>query len=201
VQCAGDIFKGNACETTLPVTQQDRFAGYLFQNEEVHTIAVDAANRKWIGTRNGVWLISADGEKTLLRFTEDNSPLLSNDVNHIAIDPSTGEVFFSTFKGICSYRSTAVETTTSSSETMVFPNPVPPGYKGTIAIKGLPNNAVIKIAELSGRLVYQTRSLGGQAVWNGLNYKGENVAGGVYLVLARDDKGTEKLVTKIVMVK
>lgn len=200
VQCASDIFKGNACEAILPVAQQDRFAGYLFQNEEVHTIAVDAANRKWIGTRNGVWLISADGEKTLLRFTEDNSPLLSNDVNHIAIDPSTGEVYFSTFKGIGSYRSTAVEATPTTAEALVFPNPVPPGYKGSIAIKGLPNNAVVKIAELSGRLVYQTRSLGGQAVWNGLNYKGETAASGVYLVLVRDDKGKERLVTKIVIV-
>ena len=200
VQCASDIFKGNACEAILPVAQQDRFAGYLFQNEEVHTIAVDAANRKWIGTRNGVWLISADGEKTLLRFTEDNSPLLSNDVNHIAIDPSTGEVYFSTFKGICSYRSTAAEASISSLEAMVFPNPVPPGYKGTIAIKGLPNNALVKIAELNGRLVYQTRALGGQAVWNGLNYKGEMVASGVYLVLIRDDAGKERLVTKIVIV-
>ncbi len=201
VQCASDIFKGNSCEAILPVSQQDRFAGYLFQNEEVRTIAVDAANRKWIGTRNGVWLISADGDKTLARFTEDNSPLLSNDVNKIAIDPKTGEVYFSTFKGICSYRSTAVEALNEGKEVLVFPNPVPPGYKGTIAIKGLPKNAVVKIAELNGRLVFQTRALGGQAVWNGLNYKGETIASGVYLVLAKDDTGTEKLVTKIVLVK
>ena len=201
VQCAADIFKGNSCEAILPVRQQDRFAGYLFQNEEVHTIAVDAANRKWIGTRNGVWLISADGDKTLARFTEDNSPLLSNDVNKIAINPSTGEVYFSTFKGICSFRSTAVEAWIEGKEVLVFPNPVPPGYKGTIAIKGLPQNSVVKIAELNGRLVFQTRALGGQAIWNGLNYKGELVASGVYLVLAKDDTGTEKLVTKIVLVK
>ena len=201
VQCASDIFKGNSCEAILPVSQQDRFAGYLFQNEEVRTIAVDAANRKWIGTRNGVWLISADGDKTLARFTEDNSPLLSNDVNKIAIDPKTGEVYFSTFKGICSYRSTAVEALNEGKEVLVFPNPVPPGYKGTIAIKGLPQNAVVKIAELNGRLVFQTRALGGQAVWNGLNYKGQAVAGGVYLVLARDDNGREKVVTKIVLVR
>ena len=201
VQCAADIFKGNSCEAILPVRQQDRFAGYLFQNEEVHTIAVDAANRKWIGTRNGVWLISADGDKTLARFTEDNSPLLSNDVNKIAINPSTGEVYFSTFKGICSFRSTAVEASIEGKEVLVFPNPVPPGYKGTIAIKGLPQNSVVKIAELNGRLVFQTRALGGQAIWNRLNYKGELVASGVYLVLAKDDTGTEKLVTKIVLVK
>jgi hypothetical protein len=49
-------------------------------------------------------------------------------------------------------------------------------------------------------LVYQTRSQGGQAVWNGTNYKGEKVASGVYLVLIRDDENTDKLATKIVIV-
>ena len=40
------------------VVQYDNFAGYLFEAEQVKVIAVDGANRKWIGTNNGVWLIS-----------------------------------------------------------------------------------------------------------------------------------------------
>ena len=83
---------------------------------------------------------------------------------------------------------------------LVFPNPVPPGYNGSIAFRGVVNNALVKIAELSGTLVYQTRALGGQAIWDGKNYKGQKVASGVYLVLIRDDGGNEKLVTKIVIV-
>jgi hypothetical protein len=58
---------------------------------------------------------------------------------------------------------------------------------------------VVKITELNGRLVYQTRALGGQAIWNGHNYKGDKAASGVYLVLVRDDSGTEKIATKIVI--
>lgn len=199
VQCPTEVFSPNRCEAILPIVQQDRFAGFLFQNEEVQTIAVDGANRKWVGTKNGVWLISAEGDKIIYRFTEENSPLLSNDVKKIGIDPATGEVFFATFKGICSFRSTATATAEQMDDVLVFPNPVPKGYSGTIAIKGLQDNALVKIAEADGRLVFQTRSLGGQAVWNGRNYKGERIAPGVYLVLIRTDEGKEKAVTKIVI--
>jgi hypothetical protein len=199
IQCGSEVFSSQSCEATLPIIQQDRFAGLLFRDEMVQTIAVDGANRKWIGTKNGVWLISPEGNKIIYRFTEENSPLLNNDIKRIAIDPVTGEVFISTFKGICSFRSSATEGGAINENVIVFPNPVPPGFNGTIAIRGLVDNALVKITELTGRLVFQTRALGGQAVWNGLNYNGTKIASGVYLVIIRDDSGTEKLVTKIVI--
>jgi hypothetical protein len=199
IQCNGDVFSSQSCDAVLPVVQLDRFAGLLFSDETVQCMAVDGANRKWIGTKNGVWLISPDGDKIIYRFTEDNSPLFSNDVKRIAVDPASGEVFISTLYGICSFRSTATEGGATNSNVLVFPNPVPPGYNGTIAIRGLVDNALVKIAEMNGRLVFQTRALGGQAVWDGHNYKGEKIASGVYLVIVRDDSGTEKIVTKIVI--
>jgi hypothetical protein len=110
-------------------------------------------------------------------------------------------VFFSTFNGICSYRSTATEGTEMNENVLVFPNPVPSGFKGQIAIRGLANNSFVKITELNGRLVYQTRALGGQAVWNGNDYKGMRVSSGVYFVLVTDEAGQEKARTKIVFVK
>jgi hypothetical protein len=201
IQCTQNVFSGGGCEALIPVVQQDRFAGYLFGNEDVKTIAVDGANRKWVGTKNGVWLISADGDKVIYRFTEDNSPLLSNEINKIAIDPKTGEVFIATFKGLCSFRSTATEGQDVYEDVLVFPNPVPPNYNGYIAIKGLVNNAIVKITELDGRLVYQTKALGGQAIWNGKDYKGRKISTGVYLVLITDDTNTEKMVKKIVFIK
>ena len=201
IQCPGEVFTSNGCETFQPVVQQDNFAGLLFASEDVKAIAVDGANRKWVGTRNGVWLISADGEKVIQRFTTDNSPLLSNEINNIVIDPANGEVYFSTFNGICSYRGTATDADASDGKVLVFPNPVPSGYSGTIAIKGLASNSIVKITELNGRLVYQTRALGGQAVWDGRDYKGGRASSGVYLVLATDETGIEKTVTKIVFIK
>lgn len=198
IQCSSNVF-GTGCEALLPVVQQDRFAGLLFQDEDVQTIAIDGANRKWVGTKNGLWLLSPEGDKIIYRFTQDNSPLLGNDVKKLAINPISGEIFIATTNGICSFRSTATEGANTQENVLVFPNPVPAGYNGTIAIRGLSNNALVKITELNGQLVYQTRALGGQAIWDGKQYTGNKAASGVYLVIVRDDSGKEKLVTKIVL--
>lgn len=200
IQCAQDIFTAQGCEAVWPVVATGAFAGYLFKGEEVRSIAVDGADRKWVATRNGVWLINATGEKVIYQFTEENSPLLSNDVKKIAIDGKTGEIYFATAKGICSFRSTATEGGEVNEKAIVFPNPVPPGYTGTIAIRGLVNDAIVKITEMDGRLVYQTRALGGQAVWDGRDYKGRRIASGVYLVLVSDDERTQKTAGKIVFI-
>ncbi|MDX1935860.1 MAG: two-component regulator propeller domain-containing protein, partial [Flavihumibacter sp.] len=200
IPCAQQLFTNNSCEAVLPIVQQDNFAGYLFRDEEVQCIAVDGANRKWVGTKNGVWLLSEDAEKTIYRFTQNNSPLLSNDVLNITIDEKNGDVYFATANGLCSFRSTATEASVTKNEVLVFPNPVPPGYNGTIAIRGLPENSIVKITELNGRLVHQTRSLGGQAVWNGKNYRGQTISTGVYLVLVSNESRQDKLVSKIVFI-
>jgi len=199
IRCPENVFATSGCEAIQPIIQQDQLAGLLFRDEVVQCMAVDGANRKWVGTRNGVWLISPNGDKIIYRFTEENSPLLSNDVRKMSVDPVTGEVFMATFNGICSFRSTATEGAGSNQNVLVFPNPVPPGYNGTIAIRGLVKNALVKITELNGRLVYQTRALGGQAIWDGRNYSGSKVASGVYLLLIRDDDGQERVATKIVL--
>lgn len=200
VQCPQNIFSSQGCDAVLPVVTQGGFNQYLFKGELVESIAVDGADRKWVATKNGAWLVSAEGDKVIYRFTETNSPLLSNDVRRITIDGRTGEVFFATANGICSFRSTATEGNETNSNVLVFPNPVPPGYSGTIAIRGLVNNAIVKITELDGRLVYQARALGGQAVWDGKDYKGRRISSGVYLVLVSDEGRKGNLATKIVFI-
>lgn len=200
IQCPQEIFGSSSCEAIWPVVAQGNFAGYLFKGEEVKSIAVDGADRKWIATKKGAWLISSTGEEVIYQFTEENSPLLSNDVNRITIDGTTGEVFFSTAKGICSFRSTATEAGDRNENVLVFPNPVPPGYTGSIGIRGLVNDAIVKITELNGRLVWQARALGGQAVWDGRDYKGRRISTGVYLVLVSNDGRTEKTAARIVFI-
>lgn len=197
IQCPQDVFAAQTCEAILPIVPNGNFAGFLFKGQEVRGIAVDGADRKWVATKNGVFLISASGEKVIYQFTENNSPLLSSDVKKITIDGKTGEVYFATAKGICSFRSTATEGGEKNKDVVVFPNPVPPDYTGTIGIRGLVNNAIVKITELDGRLVYHTRALGGQAVWDGRNYKGQRISSGVYLVLVSDDGKKERIATKI----
>ena len=88
---AGNYLLRKDCEAIWPIVQQGNFAGYLFNGEEVRSIAMDGADRKWVATKKGVWLISSTGEKVIYQFTEENSSLLSNDVKKIAIDGKTGK--------------------------------------------------------------------------------------------------------------
>jgi ligand-binding sensor domain-containing protein len=195
--CPDQVLQGT-CIGEKRVVQYDQFAGYLFQTEQVNTIAVDGANRKWIGTNNGVWLISPEGDQIIYRFTVDNSPLPDNVIQNIAVDNVTGDVYISTQYGIMSYRSTATEASETNSNVLVFPNPVPSGYKGTIAIRGLVEDADVRITDISGQLIYRTKALGGQAVWNGSDYTGRRPQSGVYLIFVTNKDGSQTYVSKMV---
>ncbi len=193
-----DITQFTSADVTIPIEQYDSFANYLFTLENVRTIAIDGANRKWVGTDNGVWLLSADESKIIYRFTVDNSPIPTNLIQKITIDPVTGDVYIGTQNGLVSFRSTATEGGTSNTNVVCFPNPVPSGYQGTISIKGLVANADVRITDISGQLVYRTTALGGQAVWNGVDYTGHRPQSGVYLVFITNNDGSQTNVTKMV---
>ena len=198
----GSVMLGGAIgDASQPLVNLGGFNEFLLGREIVNCIAVDGANRKWIGTNSGVFLVSADGTEQLLFFNEDNSPLLSNIILSITIDGQTGEVFLGTDKGISSYRGTATQGTLTHGNVKVFPNPVRPEYTGQIAISGLVNNAQVKITDGAGRLIFETVALGGQAIWNGKGYGGNRAATGVYLVYSTDDTGKEDYVTKILFIQ
>ena len=183
------------------LVQQGSYTQYLLENEMVTAIAVDGANQKWIGTdRGGVFLFSPDGTKQIYHFTIDDSPLFSNRITAIAINPLTGEVFIGTDKGVISFKSTATEGGDTFSDVYAYPNPVKEGYTGYIAIKGLVQDAEVKITDISGRLIYSTKAAGGQAIWDGKNFSGRRAKTGVYLVMASNEDGSEKIVTKILII-
>ena len=196
VNCAGSVFDRN-CDAELRVVQFDQFAGHLFSTESVRAIAVDGANRKWIGTLNGVWLLSADAQTILQRFTSENSPLPSNTIQKIAIDGVSGEVYFGTDQGLVSYRSDAITGSPVNTTVQVFPNPVPTSYSGEIAIRGLVTDADVRITDISGQLIFRTKAKGGQATWNGLDYTGHRPQSGVYLIFVTNRDGSQTTVGKM----
>ena len=196
-----NIFSDQNFDAQRILVNQGGYVQYLLENETVTAIAVDGANRKWVGTdRGGVFLFSEDGTKQIYHFTAENSPLLSDRIVCIALSLD-GEVFFGTDKGVISFRGTATPGGDTNEDVYAFPNPVKSDYEGYIAIKGLVNNAQVKITDVNGVLVYSTQAEGGQAVWwDGKNFDGRKVQTGVYLVFAANDTGTEKVVTKILFV-
>jgi len=188
-------------QTERIVITQNGLGEELLRSTGINCIAVDAANHKWIGTGNsGVFYISENGQQLLNRFTSDNSPLPDNQVTDIQID-NKGEVFFVTPKGVVSYRSDVTDTGDSFGDVLAYPNPVRPGYSGNITIKGLAQNAYVKITDVAGNLVFETRASGGVAVWNGRNFNGKSVASGVYLVLMTNSDGTKHAATKIAVIR
>lgn len=174
---------------------------YLFDDKMVHTLAVDGGNRKWIGTNEGAWLMEDSGGKLVQQFNTANSPLPSNRVLVIEIDNQTGEVFFLTDKGLVSYRSGAVLGGFRHGQVKIFPNPVPPGFEGEVGLRGLVNDAILKITTVSGRLVREIHAPGGGAAWNLADYNGRRVNTGVYLVFSASEDGQETFVGKIAVVE
>ena len=176
---------------------------YLLNGVRVNAIAVDGSNQKWIATDgSGVFLVNADGTEVIENFTTDNSPLPSNSINSIAINPESGEVFFAADGyGVLSYQGEATEGKENYSDIHAYPNPVRPDFDDKVIITGLMSNSNVKITDIAGNLVYQTKSVGGQVSWNCRNSKGSRVATGVYLVLAATPESKESVVTKIMVVK
>ena len=196
------IFNGDDYDAQQILIEQDGNVQILLETESVISIAVDGANRKWIGTQgSGVYLISADGRDQIHHFTDVNSPLPSNTITNIAIDGSTGEVYMATESGIMSYRSDATTGENDNTCATVFPNPVRETYTGPIAITGLVRTSEVKITDVSGNLVYRTTSTGGQAIWNGNDMNGNRASTGVYLVFVSDPSGSYNCNTKLLLAR
>lgn len=165
-----DVKNGGGWVTQHKVPRNDgtNLADYLLSNVETRCIAVDGGNRKWIATSSGVFLISDDCNTQVEHFTTDNSPLLSNTVHYVLVDPNSSTVYFATDKGLCSYQSDATTPNEKMTKDNVYayPNPVTPDYTGDITIVGLSYNADVKIVTTNGTLVNQGRSTGGSYRWN-----------------------------------
>ena len=192
--------------TQIKISRNDGtdYADYLFNGIDVSAIAVDAANRKWIGTSSdGIYLVSEDGQETLQHFTTENSPLISDQIQSIAVNPQTGEIMIGTFLGLVSYMSDA---STPAAEldkdnVRVYPNPVRPEYNGIITVNGLTHNAEVKITTVTGQLVYSGRANGGLFTWNGCNQNGKRVSSGVYNVISTNAEGEKAVVNRITFIR
>ena len=174
----------------------------ILKGANVYNITVDGGNRKWISMAgSGVSLLSDDGFTILQSFTKTNSPLLSDVVYSADIDASSGDVYFSTDLGICSYRSDATEAEDQFGDVYAFPNPVRPGYSGYVTIKNLAQDAEVKITDANGQLIYETIANGGTAVWNMESFGGQRAKSGIYLVFANGAERKAKHVAKILVMQ
>jgi len=197
------LFEGENLGSRRKVLQ-DSIAAFLLETEDIRVIAFDGANRKWFGSRNGIFVQSPDGETLEMQFNIENSPLFDNVINDMEYDGDTGIMYISTNKGMQSYRTqTLGGEKKHARQVYAYPNPVRPDFEGPIAIKGLARDANVKITDLNGKLVYETTALGGQAVWDGRDYTGRRASTGVYFVFSTGTASfdtPDSFVTKIMIV-
>jgi len=181
---------------------EEDVAQELLYEQFITDIAVDGANNKWIGTADsGVFMLSPNGQETLHRFTTANSPLPSNAINDIDINGETGEVFIATEKGMVSFKGTATEANSNLGKVFVYPNPVRPGYDGTVKISGLTDKANVKITDIEGSLVHEAIAQGGTIEWDTKAFGKYRVASGVYMIFISTEDGNETKVKKVMIVR
>lgn len=180
------------------------YADYLLAGTPISAIAIDGANRKWIGTAgDGVYLVSADGITTIHHFTKANSPLISDNIWSIACHPSNGEVYIGTDLGLLSYHSDASEAEESLSRDnlRVYPNPVRPDYSGPVVLDGLVYDSDVKVVSTAGHTVAAGTSVGGTFTWNGRGPSGERVGSGIYYFMISSPDGKSTTVAKVAVVR
>ena len=189
-------------QVKVPRNDGTNYADYLLAGVDITSCVIDAANRKWFGTNgSGVYLIASNNTTQLQHFTTDNSALLSNNIQALAINNQTGELYIATDNGLCSYTAPV-----SSSDGMTkdnvyaYPNPVRPDYQGAITITGLDNDADVKILTANGSLVNEGKASGGQYKWYGLDRDGRRVASGVYMVAVATAEGEKGVVCKVAII-
>lgn len=198
-----NVFQSTTDLTTKPIIilEEDVAQELLFE-QFINAIVVDGANNKWVGTADsGVFLLSSNGQKTLYHFTINNSPLPSNTINDIGINASTGEVYIATTKGMVSFKGVATAASDSLSNVYVYPNPVRPGFSGTVKIAGLLDRANVKITDIEGNLVHEAVSEGGTIEWDTTAFGKYKVASGVYMIFISAEDGVETKVKKVMIIR
>jgi hypothetical protein len=203
--CGEAVFEFNCSSQPIVDPDGDGVGDFLLDDVEINTVITDGANRVWVGTDGGIIVLSPSGSEQLMQFDKDNSPLLSNVIIDFTYDEETGIMYISTAEGLMAYRtqSTAAENF-NSSNVYAYPNPVYPQYDGPIAIKGVAEDAIVKITDLEGRVIHETEALGGQAIWDGTQWNGEKASSGVYLawITGRSDfTKPSDAVVKIVIIR
>lgn len=170
----------------------------------VQAIAIDAVNNKWVGTREGIAVLSPDGVQ-LLQFynvASTGGKLLSNDIRALAIDQKRGVLYIGTERGLTSLEIPPVQTARAYTTLEFGPNPFVVPDHGQVTIQNLMANSSIRILTVAGAVVAEFPAQGGgRAFWDGRNSAGEFVPSGIYFVVAYTENGNQLTTGKIAVVR
>lgn len=169
--------------------QADRTLGpYLLFGLPITSLAVDPANRLWVGTGEGVRIVeSTEGGFREIEpaLTTDNAPLPSNAIVALGVEPTSGRVFVVTNAGLVATQGEAIEPVVEISNLFIYPNPA--DYTAgdpEIFIEGLAEESVVTIVSAAGAMIRRLEARGGRIRWDGRDTRGATVPSGMYVVVA-----------------
>lgn len=199
----GSVFAGSQGLAQPQWARTPDGASYFLRDLRILDIAVDPADRKWLASSDGVWLLNSAGNEVLEHFTPENSPLPSHEVLAVEVEPASGLVYFVTSSGLFRYRSDAIEAAPRAQDLFVFPNPFrPEEHAGGVQIRGLVDATELRILTVDGQVVARFETRGGSARWDGRDERtGAAVPSGVYVVAARGRKGEGTAYGKVAVIR
>ena len=175
---------------------------YLLRDINVSAMALNGANQKWIGSVNqGLWLLNEEGSAILKRYTEENSPLISNNILSITVNEESGEVFVATDRGLVSFIDIAQSPKTTMGSLKIYPNPFLYDQHERIIIENLSQATRIRVLDAGGNVVHELQASGGRVQWDGYDSRGRRLSSGVYFLVAWDVKEGERGVGKVVIIR
>ncbi len=170
----------------------------------VQAIAVDALNNKWVGTKDGIVVLSPDGIQVLQFHSTatTNGKLISNDIRALAIDQKRGVIYIGTERGLSTLEIAPVQAARSYTALEFGPNPYLIPSAGRLVIRNLVSNSSIRILSVNGSLVSEFPAQGGgRAFWDGRDSNGDFVPSGIYFVIAYAENGNQLTTGKIAVVR
>jgi hypothetical protein len=186
------VLAGDNVDASQPI-----FEGFfLFDGIPVNHISIDGGNRKWMSTRDGLWLFDENIERNIVHLRRTNSPVVNTNIQQMVVNPLNGELFMTSSNQFLSYRTDATRAGAVHTEVEVFPNPVRLSADNRVTIRGLAYNNEVMITDLAGNLIHKGQANGGTFTWGLGNYSGFKTKSGVYLVFSINADGTETYQTK-----
>jgi hypothetical protein len=189
------VLAGENVDASQPI-----FEGFfLFDGIPVNHITIDGGNRKWMSTRDGLWLFDENTERNILHLRRSNSPIINTNIQQMVVNPLNGELFINSSSQFLSYRTDATRAGAVHTDVEVFPNPVRLSADKTVTIRGLAYNNEVMITDIAGNLIHKGKANGGTFSWDLGNYSGFRAKSGVYLVFSINADGTETYQTKFAL--
>lgn len=188
---------GSVSNSSVPFVRR---VSVLSSATVVSDITVDALNYKWIATTSGVYVLDPSGTEVLATITSSTSPLLDDNVRSIAVDDSTGLVYFGMIGGCSVARSSSIRPLATFDLTC-YPQPFSPANDRTFVIDGLAPDSDIRITNISGTMVTALQVRGRQAIWDGTDATGNTVAPGIYIVSASSASAGTAAVAKFAVTR